>query len=47
MAANAIGDLNVQPLKTVVPHLSNDIDAVIPFFAGIEHQRKRQRRILT
>ena len=26
MAANAIGDLNVQPVKTVVPHLSNDAE---------------------
>jgi len=31
MAANAIGDLNVQPLKTVVPHLSNDAE----FFPGM------------
>jgi CubicO group peptidase (beta-lactamase class C family) len=31
MAANAIGDLNVQPLKTVVPHLSNDVE----FFPGM------------
>ena len=31
MAANAIGHLNVQPLKTVVPHLSNDAE----FFPGM------------
>jgi methyl acetate hydrolase len=31
MAANAIGDLNVQPLKTVVPHLSNHAE----FFPGM------------
>jgi methyl acetate hydrolase len=31
MAANAIGDLNVQPLKTVVLHLSNDAE----FFPGM------------
>jgi CubicO group peptidase (beta-lactamase class C family) len=31
MAANAIGDLNVQPLKTTVPHLSNDAE----FFPGM------------
>ena len=31
MAANAIGNLNVQPLKTVVPHLSNDAE----FFPGM------------
>src|SRR5215468_12613937 len=31
MAANAIGDLNVQPIKTVVPHLSNDAE----FFPGM------------
>jgi hypothetical protein len=31
MATNAIGDLNVQPLKTVVPHLSNDAE----FFPGM------------
>jgi CubicO group peptidase (beta-lactamase class C family) len=30
MASNAIADLNVQPLKTVVPHLSNDAE----FFPG-------------
>jgi methyl acetate hydrolase len=30
MAANAIGDLNVQPLKTVAPNLSNDAE----FFPG-------------
>src|SRR5260370_39933753 len=26
MAANAIGDLNVQPLKTEIPDLSNDAE---------------------
>jgi CubicO group peptidase (beta-lactamase class C family) len=31
MAANAIGDLNLQPVKTVVPHLSNDAE----FFPGM------------
>jgi CubicO group peptidase (beta-lactamase class C family) len=31
MAANAIGDLNVEPVKTVVPHLSNDAE----FFPGM------------
>jgi methyl acetate hydrolase len=31
MAANAIGDLNVQPLKTVAPNLSNDAE----FFPGM------------
>jgi methyl acetate hydrolase len=31
MTANAIGDLNVQPLKTAVPHLSNDAE----FFPGM------------
>ena len=31
MAANAIGELNVQPVKTVVPHLSNDAE----FFPGM------------
>jgi methyl acetate hydrolase len=31
MASNAIADLNVQPLKTVVPHLSNDAE----FFPGM------------
>src|SRR5262245_126803 len=31
MVANAIGDLNVQPVKTVVPHLSNDAE----FFPGM------------
>jgi methyl acetate hydrolase len=31
MATNAIGDLNVQPLKTVVPHLSHDAE----FFPGM------------
>jgi methyl acetate hydrolase len=31
MAANAIGDLHVQPVKTVVPHLSNDAE----FFPGM------------
>jgi methyl acetate hydrolase len=31
MTANAIGDLNVQPLKTAVPHLSNDAE----FFSGM------------
>jgi methyl acetate hydrolase len=31
MAANAIGDLNVQPVKTAVPHLSNDAE----FFPGM------------
>jgi len=31
MATNAIGDLNVQPLKTVVPDLSNDAE----FFPGM------------
>ena len=31
MAANAIGELNVQPLKTVVPHLSNHAE----FFPGM------------
>src|SRR5438067_2662493 len=30
MTTNAIGDLNVQPLKTVVPHLSHDAE----FFPG-------------
>jgi methyl acetate hydrolase len=31
MAANAIGDLNVQPLKTAIPDLSNDAE----FFPGM------------
>jgi methyl acetate hydrolase len=31
MTTNAIGDLNVQPLKTVVPHLSHDAE----FFPGM------------
>jgi CubicO group peptidase (beta-lactamase class C family) len=31
MAANAMGDLNVQPLKTVAPNLSNDAE----FFPGM------------
>src|SRR5260370_14716881 len=31
MAANAIGDLNVQPLKTAIPNLSNDAE----FFPGM------------
>ena len=31
MAANAIGDLHVQPVKTAVPHLSNDAE----FFPGM------------
>src|SRR5215470_14839839 len=31
MAANAIGDLNIQPLKTVAPNLSNDAE----FFPGM------------
>ena len=31
MAENAIADLNVRPLKTVVPHLSHDAE----FFPGM------------
>jgi CubicO group peptidase (beta-lactamase class C family) len=31
MAANAMGDLDVRPLKTAVPHLSNDAE----FFPGM------------
>jgi CubicO group peptidase (beta-lactamase class C family) len=31
IAANAIGDLNVRPLKTAIPHLSNDAE----FFPGM------------
>jgi CubicO group peptidase (beta-lactamase class C family) len=31
MVENAIGDLNVQPLKTAVPHLSQDAE----FFPGM------------